>query len=133
LVDTRTETQQRAQGLLPGALRIDRTVLEWRLDPRSDHRIAAATSYDQLVILVCSQGYSSSIAAAELQRIGLRNATDMIEGVEGWRAAGLPLLPYTPILEACIRSVRPLGDRGWSAAGRDGLLPVRAGNIERVG
>lgn len=135
LIDTRTESQQRIQGLLPGALRIDRTVLEWRLDPGSDYRIPAATSYDQRVVVVCSQGYSSSLAAAELQRIGLPNATDMVDGVEGWLAAGLPVLPYSPDLEAGARPIRPLPaltDPASDAADRGGLLPLSAGNIELV-
>ncbi|GGM69145.1 rhodanese-like domain-containing protein [Dactylosporangium sucinum] len=90
LVDTRTETQRREQGELPGALVIDRTVLEWRLDPASPDRIPEATSYDRLVIVVCRQGYSSSLAAASLRALGLHRATDLAGGVEGWLAAGLP-------------------------------------------
>ncbi|MFF5055835.1 rhodanese-like domain-containing protein [Micromonospora sp. NPDC000663] len=90
LVDTRTETQRREQGDLPGAIVIDRTVLEWRLDPASAWRIPEATGYDREIILVCRQGYSSSLAAASLQTLGLRRATDMIGGVDAWLAAGLP-------------------------------------------
>ncbi|MDG4756413.1 rhodanese-like domain-containing protein [Micromonospora sp. WMMD710] len=90
LVDTRTETQRREQGDLPGAVVIDRTVLEWRLDPASAWRIPEATGYDREIILVCRQGYSSSLAAASLQTLGLRRATDMIGGVDAWLAAGLP-------------------------------------------
>jgi rhodanese-related sulfurtransferase len=91
LVDTRTESQRRQQGELPGALVIDRTVLEWRLDPASPHRIPEATGYDVQVIVVCRQGYSSSLAAASLRAIGLRRATDVAGGIEAWTAAGLPL------------------------------------------
>lgn len=91
LVDTRSETQRRDQGELPGAIVIDRTVLEWRLDPASDWRIPEATGYDREIVLVCRQGYSSSLAAASLQTLGLRRATDMIGGVQGWREAGLPM------------------------------------------
>ncbi|MFI5891433.1 rhodanese-like domain-containing protein [Actinoplanes sp. NPDC051513] len=90
LVDTRTEVQRREQGELPGALVIDRTVLEWRLDPASPDRIPEATGYDLLVIVVCRQGYSSSLAAASLRALGLTRATDMIGGFEAWVAAGLP-------------------------------------------
>ncbi|MEU4401229.1 rhodanese-like domain-containing protein [Micromonospora orduensis] len=90
LVDTRTETQRREQGDLPGAIVIDRTVLEWRLDPASAWRIPEATGYDREIVLVCRQGYSSSLAAASLQTLGLRRATDMIGGVDAWLAAGLP-------------------------------------------
>ena len=91
VVDTRTEAQRRRQGELPGALVIDRTVLEWRLDPRGDDRIPEAVSYDLEVVVVCRQGYSSSLAAASLRSIGLHRATDMVGGVEAWLAAGLPM------------------------------------------
>lgn len=91
LVDTRTEAQRREQGELPGALVIDRTVLEWRLDPRSDARIPEATGSDFEVVVVCRQGYSSSLAAASLRTVGLHRATDMVGGVEAWLAAGLPV------------------------------------------
>ena len=70
---------------------IDRTVLEWRLDPKSEWRIPEATDFDLEIVVVCRQGYSSSLAAASLRALGLRRATDMIGGVEGWAAAGLPL------------------------------------------
>jgi rhodanese-related sulfurtransferase len=91
LVDTRTETQRWEQGELPGALVIDRTVLEWRLDPASTARIPEATGYDLAVIVVCRQGYSSSLAAASLRAVGLHRATDMVGGMEAWLAAGLPV------------------------------------------
>ncbi|PFG41070.1 rhodanese-related sulfurtransferase [Georgenia soli] len=91
LVDARTEAQRREQGELPGALVIDRTVLEWRLDPACPWRIPEATSYDLHVVVVCRHGYSSSLAAASLRAVGLHRATDMIGGVEAWRAAGLPM------------------------------------------
>ena len=89
LVDTRTSRQRERQGDLPGAVVIDRTVLEWRLDPTSPYRIPEASD-DVLVVVVCRQGYSSSLAAASLRRLGLR-ATDLDGGVEAWLAAGLPL------------------------------------------
>jgi rhodanese-related sulfurtransferase len=91
LVDTRTDVQRREQGELPGALVIDRTVLEWRLDPASPDRIAEAVDYDIAVIVVCRQGYSSSLAAASLRAVGLHRATDMAGGVQAWLAAGLPV------------------------------------------
>jgi rhodanese-related sulfurtransferase len=91
LVDTRTESQRRAKGEIPGSLVIDRTVLEWRLDPTSDSRIAEATDHQVRVIVVCAQGYSSSLAAASLQDLGLVNATDVIGGFEAWEAAGMPI------------------------------------------
>jgi rhodanese-related sulfurtransferase len=90
LIDTRTDRQRAAQGDLPGAIVIDRTVLEWRLDPASDSRIPEATGYDRMIVVVCRQGYSSSLAAASLRALGLHRATDLAGGVEAWLAAGLP-------------------------------------------
>lgn len=90
VVDTRTERQRREQGELPGALVIDRTVLEWRLDPKSDAHIPEATDYDVEIVVVCRQGYSSSLAAASLRAIGLHRATDLAGGVEAWLEAGFP-------------------------------------------
>jgi rhodanese-related sulfurtransferase len=90
LVDTRTPPQRARQGELPGALVIDRTVLEWRLDPTSPARIPEADRDDLRVIVICRQGYSSSLAAASLHEVGLARATDVIGGVEAWLAAGLP-------------------------------------------
>jgi rhodanese-related sulfurtransferase len=91
IVDTRTELQRAETGELPGAIVIDRTVLEWRLDPAAATRIPEAAGHDVEVIVVCRQGYSSSLAAESLRRIGLHRATDMIGGVEAWIQAGLPL------------------------------------------
>lgn len=88
LVDTRTAAQREAQGELPGAIVIDRTVLEWRLDRTSRSRIPEA-EFAGLVIVACRQGYSSSLAAASLRGLGI-DATDVIGGVEAWIAAGLP-------------------------------------------
>ena len=92
LVDTRSEAQRREQGDIPGAIVIDRTVLEWRLDPASGARIAEAVRYDIEVVVICRQGFSSGLAAASLRSIGLWCATDVIGGVEAWLAAGLPVL-----------------------------------------
>jgi rhodanese-related sulfurtransferase len=95
VVDTRTEAQRRRQGelprhLLPGVLVIDRTVLEWRLDPASDSRIPEATGADLQVVVVCRQGYSSSLAVASLRALGLPRSTDLAGGVQAWLDAGLP-------------------------------------------
>jgi rhodanese-related sulfurtransferase len=91
VIDTRTETQRAEQGELPGAVLIDRTILEWRLDPDSDFRIPEAVDHDVEVIVVCSQGYSSSLAAASLRALGLWRATDLAGGFESYAAAGLPV------------------------------------------
>ncbi|HET6877436.1 MAG TPA: rhodanese-like domain-containing protein [Jatrophihabitans sp.] len=89
LVDTRTPWQRADQGELPGALVIDRTVLEWRLDPGGDACIPEAAG-GATVIIACRQGYSSSLAARTLRDLGL-DATDIVGGVEAWLAAGLPV------------------------------------------
>lgn len=91
LVDTRTEVQRGRTGELPGAVVIDRTVLEWRLDPTAPTAIPEAHRRPRLIV-VCRQGFSSSFAARALRDLGL-DATDMVDGVEGWLAAGLPLVP----------------------------------------
>ena len=91
LVDTRPEAQRRRQGDIPGAVRIERNVLEWRLDPASNAKITEVEGYDQQVIVICGQGYSSSLAAASLQDCGLHRATDVEGGFEAWAAAGMPV------------------------------------------
>ena len=91
LVDTRPQAQREAQGTVPGALLVERNVLEWRFDPRSDARLPEATGYDLRLIIMCSEGYSSSLAAASLQDLGLRNATDLAGGFVAWAKAGLPV------------------------------------------
>jgi rhodanese-related sulfurtransferase len=91
LVDTRPQWQRDDEGTLPGALVIERNHLEWRLDPTSDAKIPQATDHDVTWIVVCSEGYSSSLAAASLQDLGLHNATDLDGGYRAWRAAGLPV------------------------------------------
>ena len=93
LVDIRPAAQRAAEGLLPGALVIERNVLEWRLDPVGDARIPEAPGFGDLVVVICSEGYASSFAAASLQRIGLRHATDLTGGFRAWREAGLPVQP----------------------------------------
>ena len=81
-------------GVIPGALAVGRNVLEWRLDPVGAHRIPEVTSYDQVVVVVCDEGYASSLAAASLQQLGLHHATDLIGGFQSWKAAGLPIEPF---------------------------------------
>ena len=92
LVDMRPEASRRTEGLLPGAVVIDRNVLEWRLDPTSPDRIAEVTDHDQTIILVCNEGYASSLAAATLHDLGLTNATDLDGGFRAWKQAGLPVV-----------------------------------------
>ena len=90
LVDIRPQASREAEGGLPGAVVIERTVLEWRLDPASDARLPFA-SYDLEVVVVCNEGYSSSLAAATLQQLGIKRATDLEGGFRAWIAAGLPV------------------------------------------
>jgi rhodanese-related sulfurtransferase len=93
LVDTRPQWQRDDEGAIPGALIIERNHVEWRLDPSSDAKIPEATDHDVTWILFCSEGYSSSLAAASLQDLGLHNATDLAGGFKAWVAAGLPTTP----------------------------------------
>lgn len=88
LVDTRTPAQRAKQGEVPGAIVVDRTVLEWRLDPTSPWRLPEAHAGSRVVVL-CRQGYSSSLAAASLRALGV-DATDVVGGVEAWIQDGLP-------------------------------------------
>ncbi|WUH99859.1 rhodanese-like domain-containing protein [Spirillospora sp. NBC_00431] len=90
LVDIRPAAQRADEGEVPGALVIERNVLEWRLDPTSDARVPQATGHDVRVIVLCSEGYTSSLAAAALHDLGLEHATDVAGGFRAWRAAGLP-------------------------------------------
>jgi rhodanese-related sulfurtransferase len=90
LVDTRPSWQRDAEGSIPGALVIERNHLEWRLDPTSDARNPEAVDHGVEIVVICSEGYSSSLAAASLQDLGLRRATDLVGGFRAWREAGLP-------------------------------------------
>ncbi len=91
LIDIRPVAQRQTHGEIPGAVIIERNVLEWRLDPRSNARLPFADRYDLDVIVFCQQGYTSSLAAAALQELGLSKATDLEGGFEAWQQAGLPV------------------------------------------
>jgi rhodanese-related sulfurtransferase len=93
VVDTRPIEQRAAGGEIPDAVVIARNVLEWRLDPASAQRIPELRDANQQVIVVCQQGYASSLAAASLLDVGLAGATDLDGGFEAWVAAGLPVVP----------------------------------------
>jgi rhodanese-related sulfurtransferase len=84
IVDIRPVELRRRDGELPGAIVIDRNVLEWRLDPKSADRIAEVLDHDQMVVLVCDEGYASSLAAASLHQLGLHRATDLDGGFQAW-------------------------------------------------
>ncbi|MEV3871681.1 rhodanese-like domain-containing protein [Streptomyces sp. NPDC049906] len=91
LVDIRYAALRDRDGLIPGALVIERNELEWRLDPLGSHRAAEASHHDLRVVVICNEGYASSLAAASLHRLGLHRATDLVGGFQAWRAAGLPV------------------------------------------
>jgi rhodanese-related sulfurtransferase len=95
LVDIRPAAQRLAEGEIPGAMIVERNVLEWRFDPASTARLPDA-SYDLYVIVFCSEGYTSSLAAASLQDLGVWRAADMDGGFRAWRAAGLPVTAGLP-------------------------------------
>jgi len=95
LVDIRSELQRDRDGLIPGAAFHPRNVLEWRLDPSSGHDDPALSGdLDRRVVLVCNEGYQSSLAAATLQDLGFSCATDLVGGFQAWLEAGLPV--YSP-------------------------------------
>jgi rhodanese-related sulfurtransferase len=86
VVDTRPAEQRHRDGELPGALVIDRNVLEWRLDPTCPDRIREVSDAGRRIIVVCDQGYSSSLAAATLRQLGLHRATDLVGGFQAWKS-----------------------------------------------
>jgi rhodanese-related sulfurtransferase len=86
VIDTRPAAQRERDGELPGAVVIERNVLEWRLDPTSPHRIAGVEDEQRRVIVVCNEGYASSLAASTLRRLGLHRATDLAGGFQAWSA-----------------------------------------------
>ncbi|MEU0116600.1 rhodanese-like domain-containing protein [Streptomyces bobili] len=91
LVDIRYAALRERDGLIPGALVVERNELEWRLDPRGSHRAPEATGHDLRIVVICNEGYASSLAAASLHRLGLHRATDLVGGFQAWRSAGLPV------------------------------------------
>ncbi|WP_328902732.1 MULTISPECIES: rhodanese-like domain-containing protein [unclassified Streptomyces] len=91
LVDIRYAELRERDGLIPGALVIERNELEWRLDPRGSHRVPEAVDHGLRVVVICNEGYASSLAAESLHRLGLHRATDLVGGFQAWRAAGLPV------------------------------------------
>ncbi|WP_063048553.1 rhodanese-like domain-containing protein [Nocardia arthritidis] len=91
IVDIRPHANRIAEGEIPGAVVVERIVLEWRLDPNGDHRLPNLTS-DTPVVIVCNEGYASSLAAADGLRLGLRRVTDLVGGFRAWKAAGLPVV-----------------------------------------
>ncbi|MEU0988301.1 rhodanese-like domain-containing protein [Streptomyces sp. NPDC005953] len=91
LVDIRYAALRERDGLIPGALVVERNELEWRLDPQGSHRAPEAVSHDLRIVVICNEGYASSLAAMSLRQLGLHRATDLIGGFQAWRSAGLPV------------------------------------------
>ncbi|MER7989281.1 rhodanese-like domain-containing protein [Streptomyces noursei] len=91
LVDIRYARLRERDGTIPGALVVERNELEWRLDPTGEHRAPEATHHDLPIVVVCNEGYASSLAAVSLHALGLHRATDLIGGFQAWREAGLPV------------------------------------------
>jgi rhodanese-related sulfurtransferase len=95
LIDIRSEGQRASDGVVPDSLFVARNVLEWRCDPTSDHRDPRIDGSRRQLILMCDEGYQSSLAAAALHELGLTRTTDLAGGFQAWRAAGLPVQPGT--------------------------------------
>jgi rhodanese-related sulfurtransferase len=93
IVDLRSNDERRRSGVVPGSIHIPRSVLEWRVDPDSDHRNPAVCDLERQLVLMCADGFSSSLAAASLRDLGFRHATDLAGGFNGWKQAGLPVQP----------------------------------------
>ncbi|WP_411128650.1 rhodanese-like domain-containing protein [Streptomyces sp. x-19] len=91
LVDIRYARLRERDGTIPGALVVERNELEWRLDPTGEHRAPEATHHDLPIVVICNEGYASSLAAVSLHALGLHRATDLIGGFQAWREAGLPV------------------------------------------
>ena len=96
LIDIRTDAQLRRDGWVPQALLIERNVLEWRLDPASAHRLPQDLGLGDQVVIMCDEGYTSSLAAASLRQLGFGRATDVDGGYQAWRAAGYPVVTGDP-------------------------------------
>jgi rhodanese-related sulfurtransferase len=91
LVDIRYQELRERDGLIPGALVVERNELEWRLDPQGSHRLPEAVGHDLRIVVICNEGYASSLAALSLHQLGLRRATDLLGGFQAWKSAGLPV------------------------------------------
>jgi len=91
VVDTRQQIDRNGMGYVPGSIHLPRTVLEWRFDPASGYSDERVVGFDRRIVLYCNDGYSSSMAAANLRRLGFSRATDMIGGFNAWLRAGLPV------------------------------------------
>ncbi|HEY5887649.1 MAG TPA: NUDIX hydrolase N-terminal domain-containing protein [Acidimicrobiales bacterium] len=112
LVDIRPVDQRQRDGSVPGAVIIGRNVLEWRLDPTSQWRHPELTSPDRPVIVLCNEGYQSSVAAAALLDLGCQSVTDLDGGFQAWRSAGLPTVDALPDVVALADEMQAIGRAG---------------------
>jgi rhodanese-related sulfurtransferase len=118
IVDLRSHDERARHGVIPGSLHVPRSVLEWRLDPVSPYRNPAACDLERHVVLVCADGYSSSLAAATLQDLGFARATDLVGGFTAWKALGLPVGRAGPA------APEPLGMGGPEPGAPEARLPL---------
>ena len=103
LVDVRSELQREGDGVVPGSVFFPRNVLEWRCDPDSPARDERVCDRARQLIVMCDEGYQSSLAAANLRRLGFERATDLAGGFQAWRAARLPVVPSSSPTSAVTR------------------------------
>jgi rhodanese-related sulfurtransferase len=96
LVDIRAESQRQRDGVVPGSVFIARNVLEWRADPDGSHRDERVADTGRPLIVMCNEGYQSSLVAGDAARARPRPATDLDGGFQAWKAAGLPVAPLDP-------------------------------------
>jgi rhodanese-related sulfurtransferase/predicted small metal-binding protein len=128
-VDIRADSRRERDGVIPGARFVPRNVLEWRMDPACPHRDPALARRDVQIVVVCEEGYQSSLVAATLQRLGLERATDLAGGFLAWRAAGLPVDSLTQGVP--MRAIDcPCGHR-LEGADDDELVRLAREHIER--
>ena len=129
LIDIRSELQRERDGVIPVSRFIARNVLEWRCDPASPWCDHAITDAGARLVVICNEGYQSSLAAATLQRFGLVDATDVIGGFQAWKAAGLPVQRATTSSDSSRPVITPRwppdneGDEGRYAGGRAAREP----------
>jgi rhodanese-related sulfurtransferase len=99
IIDIRTPTDRMRDGVIPGSLHLPRTVLEWRVDPMSPSAHPSVGGHDRHLVIVCNEGFSSSLAAVALHELGFWRATDVVDGIRGWESAGLPLVAPASLVD----------------------------------
>jgi rhodanese-related sulfurtransferase len=115
LLDTRTAEDRMREGVIPGSIHMPLSVIQWRVDAASGYAHPAIQGFEQTLIVVCNEGYSSSLAAASLKRLGFVNATDLIGGFRGWKAHGYPVCDVREAASLAPRSASPVRTalKGW--------------------